>query len=108
MEGVNKGRHTCGEEVGSWGLINGKFDSRGVAIAKDLNKEIPLCSASMEVLTPRSVDGSAIFLSGQDKYLGGMHSPCGRYIYYPFSVLSFDLLSVLSLNSVPVSAASRV
>jgi hypothetical protein len=62
-------------------MINGKFSSGDVAIAKDPNKEIPICCASMEVLTPRSVDGAAIFLSGQDKYLGGMTSPCGRYVY---------------------------
>ena len=80
-EGVYKGRQLCGKEVGSWEMINGKFSSGDVAIAKDPNKEIPICCASMEVLTPRSVDGAAIFLSGQDKYLGGMTSPCGRYVY---------------------------
>lgn len=81
VEGVYKGRQLCGGDVGSWEMINGKFNSGEVAIAKGPKKEIPICCASMEVLTPRSVDGAAIFLSGQDKYLGGMTSPCGRYIY---------------------------
>jgi hypothetical protein len=88
VEGVYKGRQHCGKEVGSWEMMNGKFNSGEVAISKDPNKEIPICWASMEVLTPRSVDGAAIFLSGQDKYLGGVASPCGRYIYgIPVSIV---------------------
>lgn len=106
VECLYKGRQLCGKEVGSWKMINGKFDSGEVATAKGPNIEIPICSATMEVLTPRSVDGAAIFLSGQDKYLGGMASPCGRYIYgVPVSIigvlrsltiLSYQLISCYS------------
>lgn len=104
VENLYKGRQVCGKEVDSWKMKNGKFDSGEVATVKGPNIEIPICSATMEVLTPRSVDGAAIFLSGQDKYLGGMASPCGRYIYgVPVSIVgvlrSLTTLSCLLLIS---------
>ena len=38
------------------------------------------CDARVEFLRPSSVD-SKFSLEGQDKYLGGVCSPCGRYVY---------------------------
>lgn len=47
-------------------------------------KRIP-CSAKLELLTPTIASD----MQGQDKYLGGMASPCGKYIYgVPGSVRS--------------------
>jgi len=80
VEGVYKGRHINGEDVGPWTMKNGKFCSDG-EIENDAVGDIPICLATMEVLTTRSVNGASAGLSGQDKYLGGMASPCGRYIY---------------------------
>ena len=40
-----------------------------------------VCFARLEFLTPHAVNGSIPSLLGQDKYLGGMSSPCGRYIF---------------------------
>ncbi len=69
--------------VGPWTMKDGRFtDEWGLDTSYNLsNKRIPICLATMEVLTPCSDNGEAIGLSGQDKYLGGMASPCGRYIY---------------------------
>ena len=67
---------------GSWHMMDGKFNSRKAAIGKvPLKKEMPICTALMVILSPSSVDGAPIYMSGQDKYLGGMASPCGRYVY---------------------------
>lgn len=78
-EGVYEGSYSNGDP---WTLKNGKFVSSGEDIdaaiveENDNTSDIPICLAKMEVLTPSS--GA---LNGQDKYLGGMASPCGRYIY---------------------------
>eukprot|EP00804_Cyclotella_cryptica_P019297 CCRYP_006189-RC/>CCRYP_006189-RC protein AED:0.04 eAED:0.04 QI:4178/1/1/1/1/0.75/8/136/603 len=39
------------------------------------------CSARLEFLTSHAANASFPSLLGQDKYLGGMASPCGRYIF---------------------------
>ncbi|KAL7530912.1 hypothetical protein ACHAXR_003741, partial [Thalassiosira sp. AJA248-18] len=77
VEGVYKGKQ------GPWKIKNGRFCSGGdsAALENVTVGDIPICLATMEVLTPRSVDGVSAGLSGQDKYLGGMSSPCGRYIF---------------------------
>jgi len=82
VDGVYKERQINGENVGPWTIKNGKFcaDGENAVIEKDVGR-IPICLAKMEVLTPRSENGASVGLSGQDKYLGGMASPCGRYIY---------------------------
>ena len=85
-EGIYKGRNTNGEEMDSWTIKNGKYcsDEDATAIEKHQSGDdnIPICLATMEVLTPRaSANGASSVLLGQDKYLGGMASPCGRYIY---------------------------
>ena len=82
VEGVYKGKYVNGDEVGPWTIKDGKFCSTEdeATIDKDQG-DIPICSAAIEVLTPRSADGKSLSLLGQDKYLGGMASPCGRYIY---------------------------
>ena len=81
VEGVYKDED--GNPVGPWTMKDGKFAAEW---GKDAtynysNERIPICQATMEVLTASSDSGEAIGLSGQDKYLGGMASPCGRYIY---------------------------
>ena len=85
VEGVYKCRHNDGTEVGpSWRIKDGKFCSdEGLAEGNKVTPggDIPICTASMEVLTMRTYEGAATGLQGQDKYLGGMASPCGRYIY---------------------------
>ena len=86
VEGVYKGRDGNGKEVESWAMKNGKYcsDEDATVINKHQpgDDNIPICLATMEVLTLRaSVNGASSGLLGQDKYLGGMASPCGRYIY---------------------------
>jgi hypothetical protein len=67
---------------GSWHIMDGKFTGREAAIGKvPPKKEMPICTALMDILTPSLVDGAPVSMSGQDKYLGGMASPCGRYVY---------------------------
>jgi len=83
-DGVYEGRYSNGDKVGPWTLKNGKFVSpdddedidAAIVANNDTSSDIPICLAKMEVLTPSS--GALI---GQDKYLGGMASPCGRYVY---------------------------
>ena len=82
VEGVYKDKDM--NAVGPLTVANGRFtDEWGLDDTpyNFSNKGIPICRASMEILTPCSENGQAIGLSGQDKYLGGMASPCGRYIY---------------------------
>jgi len=81
VEGVFKDKD--GKAVGPWTVTDGRFtDEWGLDTSYNFSsKRIPICLANMELLTPCSEDGQAIGLSGQDKYLGGMASPCGRYIY---------------------------
>ena len=86
VEGVYDGRDIKGKEVGpSWRIKDGKFcvddEEKNTVIANDAVGDIPICLATMELATPRSGNGASVALSGQDKYLGGMASPCGRYIY---------------------------
>lgn len=83
VEGVYNGRHLNGEDVGSWKMSDGKFCSvvGSHADVSTSNDTIPICLATMEMLKPRSEDCTSGLLTGQDKYLGGMASPCGRYIY---------------------------
>jgi len=69
--------------VGPWTVAkNGRFtDEWGLDTSYNFSsKHVPICHASMEMLRPCSENGP-VGLSGQDKYLGGMASPCGRYIY---------------------------
>ena len=84
-EGVYKSRNANGKEVDSWAMKNGKYcyeNSTVINKHQSGDDNIPICLATMEVLTPRaSVNGASSGLLGQDKYLGGMASPCGRYIY---------------------------
>ncbi len=69
-------------------FVNGVFnDDKTVEIGASTQKQvntsadertrkiIPICLSSMQVLDP----GMPII--GQDKYLGGMSSPCGRFIF---------------------------
>ncbi|KAK1737405.1 hypothetical protein QTG54_011691 [Skeletonema marinoi] len=81
VEGVYKDKDM--NAVGPWTVKDGRFsDEWGLDTSYNLsNKRVPICQANMELLTPCSENGQAIALSGQDKYLGGMASPCGRYIY---------------------------
>mmetsp|Transcript_3956 Transcript_3956/g.8917 ORF Transcript_3956/g.8917 Transcript_3956/m.8917 type:complete len:1089 (-) Transcript_3956:770-4036(-) len=80
VEGVYTGRQINGDEVGPWTIKHGKFEENTAAEKYPIG-DIPICLATMEVLAPRSANGASAGLSGQDKYLGGMASPCGRYIY---------------------------
>jgi len=61
-----------GKSVEVWALKNEQVNT---SICERKRKIIPICLSSMRVLDP----GMPII--GQDKYLGGMSSPCGRYIY---------------------------
>lgn len=81
VDSVYIGRDINGNEVDSLTIQNGKFCPSDTTINEKESggsRDIPICFATMEVLRPRSTNGS---LLGQDKYLGGMCSPCGRYIY---------------------------
>ncbi|KAL9180254.1 hypothetical protein ACHAXT_008224 [Thalassiosira profunda] len=82
-DGVYEGRHVNGDAVvGTWKVRDGKFCSDEEAtIIQNAARDMPICLANMEVLMAKGLDGSFIELSGQDKWLGGMASPCGRYIY---------------------------
>ena len=90
VEGVYRGRYLNGKGVGSWNMSNGKY-CVGVgcnADAKAPNETIPICLAKLDMLKPDAEDCASRLLTGQDKYLGGMASPCGRYIYgVPVSIL---------------------
>ena len=69
MEGVYNGKNADGIEIEPLKMQDRikKIENRSLA---------PICLSSMEVLTP------SVPISGQDKYLGGMASPCGTmYIY---------------------------
>ena len=82
VEGVYKTKDM--EAVGPWTVRDGKFtDEWGLDTTSYnfIRKQIPICQANMEVLSPCTENGIPVGLSGQDKYLGGMASPCGRYIY---------------------------
>jgi hypothetical protein len=43
--------------------------------------ETAVCSAALEFLTAEDANGKTPSLVGQDKYLGGMASPCTRYVF---------------------------
>lgn len=80
VEGVYTSRDIDGKEIGPWTVKYGKFEENLSAQNYHIG-DIPICLATMEVLAPCSTNGASTGLSGQDKYLGGMASPCGRYIY---------------------------
>ncbi|KAL7544607.1 hypothetical protein ACHAWF_007981 [Thalassiosira exigua] len=83
-EGVYKCRDVNGGEVGPWRVRDGKFCSEpgddALSKVDAAAPDVPICLAGMEVLTC-SANGASMSLAGQDKYLGGMASPCGRYVY---------------------------
>ena len=81
VEGVYKTKDM--EAVGPWTVRDGKFtDEWGLDTTSYnfIGKQTPICQANIEVLRCTE-NGIPVGLSGQDKYLGGMASPCGRYIY---------------------------
>ena len=83
VEGVYTGRDFDGKELGCWKMSDGKFCSSAASntVARETKANIPICLATMEILKP-SLEGCTYgLLTGQDKYLGGMTSPCGRYIF---------------------------
>ncbi len=90
VEGVYRGKYLNGEGAGSWKMRNGKY-CVGVGCSADAqtpNECIPICLAKLDMLKPYAEDCASIPLNGQDKYLGGIASPCGRYIYgVPVSTL---------------------
>ena len=84
VDGVHKGKYGNGEDVEPWVMKDGKYCLSGSVECgndKQASADTPVCNARIEVLMPRSADGSSNSLSGQDKYLGGMASPCGRFVY---------------------------
>lgn len=83
-EGVHEGRTADGARVGPWTVKDGKFSAEGEDPSIDgdaVPGDAPLCLAATEVLAPRAADGTPVGLPGQDKFLGGVASPCGRYVY---------------------------
>ena len=83
IEGVYRGRRINGEETGSWKMRDGKYCT-DVGVSAESTPPIdiiPICLATLDMLKPRVDDCASGLLTGQDKYLGGVASPCGRYIY---------------------------